>query len=101
MGRSLTTIAVLTAALLLTHTPAAPAAACGGCFHVPNPMGTPTAVNAHRMVIVVAPGQTILWDQIVYEGDPSDFVWVLPVAPGASSSPTTRSSRRSRRRRRS
>jgi MYXO-CTERM domain-containing protein len=60
----------------------APARACGGCFHVPNPTGTPTSVNAHRMVIVVAPGQTILWDQIVYEGDPGDFVWVLPVAPG-------------------
>jgi hypothetical protein len=59
-----------------------PASACGGCFVPPNPTGTPTAVNAHRMVIAVAPGQTILWDQIVYEGDPGDFVWVLPVAPG-------------------
>lgn len=58
------------------------AQACGGCFAPMGPTGTPTTVDAHRMVIAVGPGRTVLWDQIVYEGSPSDFVWVLPVAPG-------------------
>lgn len=80
MGRLTSSLAVI-AAVLACASPS-PARACGGCFVPPNPTGTPTAVDAHRMVITVAPGQTILWDQIVYEGDPGDFVWVLPVAPG-------------------
>jgi hypothetical protein len=74
-------VAPLAALFVIAATPRV-ARACGGCFVPPNPMGTPTAVDAHRMVITVAPGRTILWDQIVYTGNPGDFVWVLPVAPG-------------------
>ncbi len=81
---TLLTMAVLSIATtgLVTTWPSSVARACGGCFVPPNPTGVPGVVDAHRMVIVVAPGQTILWDQIVYAGNPGDFVWVLPVAPG-------------------
>ena len=53
-----------------------PAHACGGCFVPPS---EETAVNSHRMVISLGLEQTILWDQIIYSGEPADFVWVLPV----------------------
>lgn len=56
------------------------AAACGGCLTPPNPTGTPTPVTAHRMAVALSPIETTLWDQIEYEGDPADFVWVLPIA---------------------
>jgi MYXO-CTERM domain-containing protein len=35
------------------------------------------------MAVSVSPGETILWDQIQYTGNPSDFVWMLPVGPDA------------------
>jgi hypothetical protein len=56
------------------------ALACGGCFAPPTQT---TVVNAHRMVLSVSPVQSVLWDQIQYAGDPSEFAWVLPVKPGA------------------
>lgn len=52
------------------------AAACGGCFAPPD---TPSTVNSHRMAVKITDESTILWDQIRYSGDPSDFVWVLPM----------------------
>jgi hypothetical protein len=55
------------------------AQACGGCFAPPNPTGTVSVVNAHRMAFLASPVESVLWDQIVYTGNPSDFVWVLPV----------------------
>ncbi|UJR78822.1 DUF2330 domain-containing protein [Sandaracinus amylolyticus] len=54
------------------------ARACGGCFHPPE--GNPSPVTGHRMAIALGTTQTTLWDQIAYEGDPADFVWVLPIA---------------------
>ncbi len=57
------------------------ARACGGCFYPPT--GSPSSVDAHRMVLAVSPLGTTLWDQIVYAGEPDDFVWVLPVASDA------------------
>ena len=57
-----------------------PAKACGGCFHAPSEV---TVVNEHRMVLSVSKTQTVLWDQIRYSGNPSEFAWVLPVKPGA------------------
>ncbi len=58
----------------------APAEACGGFFA---PQGVPAAVAGHHMVVSVAPGRTVLWDQIRYTGDPAEFAWVLPVKQGA------------------
>jgi hypothetical protein len=56
------------------------AAACGGCFVQPDES---TVVNDHRMVFAISSQETILWDQIEYDGDPQEFAWVLPVRQGA------------------
>ncbi len=39
-------------------------------------------VTDHRMAFSVSTRQTVLWDQIEYSGNPSDFSWVLPVKTG-------------------
>ena len=52
------------------------ARACGGCFA---PSGEASPVIAHRMAVLMAADRTVLWDQFEYEGDPSEFVWILPV----------------------
>src|SRR5262252_10264803 len=57
------------------------ARACGGCFHPPT---VDSIVTGHRMAFAVSDNRTVLWDQIQYSGNPSDFGWVLPVAPGAT-----------------
>jgi hypothetical protein len=64
--------------------------ACGGCFHPPDPPpqpmmpnDTPSVVTDHRMVFSVSQTQTILWDQVRYQGNPKEFAWVLPVHAGA------------------
>ncbi|XXT15311.1 DUF2330 domain-containing protein [Sorangium sp. So ce429] len=64
-----------------TLLPSREALACGGCFAPPTQT---TVVNAHRMVLSVSPVQSVLWDQIQYAGDPSEFAWVLPVKRGAT-----------------
>jgi hypothetical protein len=56
------------------------ALACGGYFE---PLSARTIVSAHRMAFSITPQQTVLWDQIRYSGDPSEFAWVLPVRAGA------------------
>lgn len=68
-------VSFLTAAAVVTLSEDT-AHACGGCFVPPTEV---TAVDSHRMVIALGMDQTILWDQIIYSGNPSDFVWVLPV----------------------
>ena len=56
--------------------------ACGGCFHLEG--GTRnTQVTGHRMALSVSLEQTVLWDQIEYSGEPTEFSWVLPIKPGA------------------
>jgi hypothetical protein len=35
------------------------------------------------MAFALSPVRTVLWDQIQYSGDPSEFSWVLPVGPGS------------------
>ncbi len=72
------------AALALAASVLAPrdARACGGCYHRASETET-TVVTGHRMVLSVSTTQTVLWDQIEYQGNPSDFAWVLPVKPGA------------------
>ena len=77
MGKTLA-LATITVACALALGPSR-ASACGGCFHPPNPTGTVSVVNAHRMAFLSSPSRSILWDQIQYTGSPADFVWVLPV----------------------
>jgi hypothetical protein len=67
-------------AALALAAPAKDALACGACFIQ---QGDSTVVNGHRMVLSVSQAQTVLWDQIQYQGDPAEFAWVLPVKPGA------------------
>jgi hypothetical protein len=80
MKKSLLATLVLAAPLALLFGAPGDAQACGGCV-VP-PM-TNTIVNAHRMALSVSPKQTVLWDQIRYDGDPESWGWLLPVKPGA------------------
>jgi hypothetical protein len=61
---------------------APPARACGGCFQ--SPAAVDSVVTGHRMAFAVSASRTVLWDQIKYTGNPADFGWVLPVAPGAT-----------------
>lgn len=56
------------------------ARACGGCFHA---VTESTVVTGHRMVVSISKSQAVLWDQIQYAGDPTEFSWVLPVKKGA------------------
>jgi hypothetical protein len=56
------------------------AAACGGCVVPPEEN---TIVTGHRMALSISTKQTVLWDQIKYDGDPASFGWILPVKPGA------------------
>jgi hypothetical protein len=60
--------------------PTEDARACGGCFIQQQES---TVVTGHRMVLSVSPAQSVLWDQIKYTGDPTEFAWVLPVRGGA------------------
>jgi hypothetical protein len=78
MKARLAAFGILAGASALTWT-GGDAHACGGCF-VPSES---TVVTGHRMAFAVSPTQTVLWDQIQYAGDPSEFSWVLPVKRGA------------------
>src|SRR5499427_2104753 len=79
------------------------ALACGACFNRPMPPPPPppppmpmvvapppppppevdTVVTGHRMAFSISTTQSVLWDQIRYSGNPSEFAWVLPVRSGA------------------
>lgn len=75
-------LAALLAAAAVTD--ASDARACGGCFHgPPAPTQTVSVITDHRMVFSISPAQTVLWDQVEYSGQASEFAWVLPVKPGA------------------
>ena len=74
---SLAALALLPALSLISND----ARACGGCF---TGGGDPTIVTGHRMALSISMDQTVLWDQIRYQGDPEEFAWVLPVRPGAT-----------------
>lgn len=71
---------LLSAAVAAALATSTDAAACGGCVVPPEEN---TIVTGHRMALSVSPKQTVLWDQIKYDGDPKSFGWLLPVKPGA------------------
>lgn len=54
------------------------ALATGGVFTTPADAAS-TQVTEHRVVLSISEGQTSLWDDLTFSGDPSDFAWVLPV----------------------
>ncbi|WP_437669295.1 DUF2330 domain-containing protein [Sorangium sp. So ce131] len=70
-------------ALAVLGAPSNDAHACGGGFFTRPSEAELTRVTGHRVVISMSSTQTVLWDQVQYDGDPSEFAWVLPVKPGA------------------
>jgi len=64
-------------ALLLGHE--RDAEACGACYASVNES---TVVSDHKMALAVSTQQTILWDQISYSGNPSQFAYVVPARAG-------------------
>jgi hypothetical protein len=76
--RSLRPLPLALAATLGALAADRPAGACGGCFHPPTE--NPTVVTDHRMIFAVSPQETTLYDQMRYDGAPSSFAWVLPIA---------------------
>lgn len=63
-----------TAAAMTVQTP--DVHACGGCFIA---QSESTLVTGHKMILSISQQQTTLYDQIVYDGEPSSFAWILPV----------------------
>src|SRR5688572_19334146 len=53
--------------------------ACGACF---SGQSESTIVNDHRMALMISQERTILWDQITYSGNPSEFAYVVPAKRG-------------------
>ena len=76
-------VALPLTALALTLAPP-PARACGGGMFTPATETETTTVSGHRVAISISTDQTVLWDQIQYQGDPKDFGWVMPVQAGAT-----------------
>jgi hypothetical protein len=62
------------------------ASACGACFASSSES---TIVNDHKMALLVSSKRTILWDQISYSGNPTNFAYVVPVKPGTRVEPST------------
>lgn len=76
-------LAIPLASLALTLAPP-PAHACGGgMFTLPTETEA-TFATGHRVAVSISMDQTVLWDQIQYQGDPKDFGWVMPVKAGAT-----------------
>ena len=57
------------------------AEACGGCFVPPEDA---TVVTDHRMILSVGNNESTLYDQIRYQGLPTEFAWVLPISGDAT-----------------
>ena len=76
-------VAIPLATLALTLAPP-PARACGGGMFTPATETETTTMSGHRVAISISTEQTVLWDQIQYQGDPKDFGWVMPVKAGAT-----------------
>ncbi|MCA9590309.1 MAG: DUF2330 domain-containing protein [Myxococcales bacterium] len=53
--------------------------ACGACY---SQTSESTIVSDHRMALSISLDRTILWDQITYQGSPSEFAYVVPVRRG-------------------
>ncbi len=58
---------------------ARPAHACGGCFQPPAETQNGDVITDEKMIFVITPQSTTLFDEIEYSGSPSQFGWVLPI----------------------
>jgi hypothetical protein len=84
MRRTFTTLAAAVAFGL--QLPVPDARACGGTFQVERAAARESIarVSDHRIVVAISDTMTTLWDQVEFVGDPSEFVWVLPVRSGVT-----------------
>ncbi|MEZ4264324.1 MAG: DUF2330 domain-containing protein [Polyangiaceae bacterium] len=76
----LATFAALGVGLALTALSPSDARACGACY---SQTSESTVVSDHRMALSISQERTILWDQIRYQGSPSEFAYVVPIRPGS------------------
>jgi hypothetical protein len=76
----LASFAALGVGLALTALSPSDARACGACY---SQTSESTVVSDHRMALSVSQERTILWDQIRYQGSPSEFAYVVPIRPGS------------------
>ena len=58
------------------------ALASGGYFP-PDGAAAPSSASSLRVVLSTTAARIVLWDELRFEGAPSEFAWVLPVHPGA------------------
>lgn len=70
-------VAAIGAVLLAGHENEA--AACGACYAN---QSESTIVSDHRMALKLSQNVTVLWDQIAYSGNPTEFAYVIPARPG-------------------
>lgn len=85
LSRSLGLLGALSCALALCA-PSEANACGGGTFYEEEQVssGETIATTGHRVVIALSKTQTVLWDQIEFTGNPTDFAWVYPIKPGAT-----------------
>ena len=76
-------VAMSLATLAVTLAPPSASACGGGMFSLATETET-TTLSGHRVAISISTDQTVLWDQISYQGNPKDFAWVMPVKAGAT-----------------
>jgi hypothetical protein len=79
LAQGMTHLAALAAMAAVTFTDVRDARACGACFVSSSES---TVVSDHRMALSLSMTQTVLWDQITYEGNPKEFAYVIPVRAG-------------------
>jgi hypothetical protein len=78
-------IGLTSLALVAALLPPKDADACGACYASNNES---TVVSDHKMALSISKQRTILWDQIQYSGNPSNFAYVLPAKPGTRLEPS-------------
>ena len=74
-----TALAALGLGVLSIAATARPAHACGGCFQPPAETQNGDVITDEKMIFVITPQSTTLFDEIEYSGSPSQFGWVLPI----------------------
>lgn len=74
-----------TAVALAVMVQTSDAGACGACYANSSES---TIVSDHKMAFSIQKQRTILWDQIAYSGNPSEFAYVIPAKPGTKLEPS-------------
>lgn len=88
LGRFARALAALSVVASLGLFSARDADACGACYAQSSES---TIVTDHRLAMSVTQDRTVLWDQIAYQGNPSEFAYVVPARPGTYLEPANES----------